>query len=147
MQIVKIIPNSLQDEGTEAWNDAHMQRQLAVTEEERDRALKWIMWLPQGLLHAPRRGGKSGARQYRELLARRFVMWRQRDMLGLVKAWKMATIAAEKRLSKPGAKKAKGDQAMISRAIKLLRRGAISREGQALESKGIVDLENGEIWE
>ena len=34
-------------------------------------------------------------------------------MLGLVKAWKMAAIAAEKRLSKPGALKAKGDKARI----------------------------------
>ena len=68
-------------------------------------------------------------------------------MPGLVKAWKMTSIAAEKRLSKPGAKKAKGDQAKIARAIKLLRRGAISRARQALESKGIGDLENVEIWE
>jgi hypothetical protein len=57
------------------------------------------------MMHAPQRGGKNGARQYREL-ARRFVMWRQRDMLGLVKKWKMA---AEKRLTKAGARKAKGD--------------------------------------
>ena len=68
-------------------------------------------------------------------------------MLGMVKAWKMTAIVAEKRLSKPGAKKAKGDHVMISRAIKLLRRGAISKVRQALESKGIGDLENGEMWE
>ena len=36
---------------------------------------------------------------------------------------------------------------MIARAIKLLRRDAISRVGHALESRGIGDLENGEIWE
>jgi hypothetical protein len=97
MQTVEIIPNSLHDEWTEAWNDAHMHRQSAVTEEERERALKWILWLPQGLLHAPRRGGKGGARQYMEL-ARRFLMWRQRDMLGLVKAWKTAANVAEKKV-------------------------------------------------
>ncbi len=96
MQTVEIIPNSLQEEWTEAWNAAHRLRQAEVTEEERERALKWILWLPQGLLHAPRRGGKNGTRQYMEL-ARRFVMWRQRDMLGLMKAWKMAAIAAEKK--------------------------------------------------
>ncbi len=56
-------------------------------------------------------------------------MWRQRDMLGLVKAWKLAAVAAEKRLSKAEAKKARGDNALIARAIKLLRRGAISRAG------------------
>ncbi len=68
-------------------------------------------------------------------------------MLGLVKALKMATVAAEKRLSKPGEKKAKGDQAKTARAIRLLRRGAISRAGKALESKGIGELDNDEIWD
>ena len=77
-------------------------------------------------------GGGDGARQYTEL-ARKFGMWRQRGMLGLVKAWKMAAVTAEKRLTmKAGARKAKGDQARTARAIKLLRRGAISRAGQTL---------------
>jgi hypothetical protein len=79
-----------------------------MTEEENERALKWILWLPQGLLYAPKRGGKNGTRQYKEL-ARRFIMWRQKDMLGLVKAWKMAAVTAEKRLPKAAARKAKGD--------------------------------------
>jgi hypothetical protein len=135
---VEIIPNSLQEEWTEAWNTVHRMRQAARTDEENERALKWILWLPQGLLHAPQRGGKNGARQYKEL-ARRFVMWRQRDMLGLVKKWKMAAVTTEKRLSKAGTKKAKGDQARVARAIRLLRRSAISRAGAALESKGLGD--------
>ncbi len=70
-----------------------MLRQVANTVEETERALKWIMWLSQALLHAPRRGRKNGARQHMEL-AKRFVLWRQKDMLGLVKAWKLATVAA-----------------------------------------------------
>ena len=74
-------------------------------------------------------------------------MWRQRDMIGLIKAWKMAEVTVEKRLTKAGTRKAKGDQARIARAIKLLRRGAISRAGQALENKGLGDLDNPEIWE
>ncbi len=68
-------------------------------------------------------------------------------MLGLVKAWKMAAVSAEKRLTKAGARKTKGDQARIARAIRLLRRGAISRAGQALERKGLGDLNNPKIWE
>ncbi len=86
----------------------HKVKQAAGTDEEKDRALKWILWLPQGLLHAPQRGGNKGSKKYREL-ARRFVMWRQRDMLALVKSWKLTAIATEKRLSKPTARKAKGD--------------------------------------
>jgi hypothetical protein len=52
---VEVIPNSMQAEWTEAWNTAHMLRQATMTEEENERALKWIPWLPQGLLHAPQR--------------------------------------------------------------------------------------------
>jgi hypothetical protein len=68
-------------------------RDGAETPEARDRALKWILWLPHGLLHATSREGKKGAIQFRDL-AKRFVMWRQRDMLGLVKTWRHATITA-----------------------------------------------------
>ncbi len=119
MHTVEVIPNSLQEEWTEAWNAAHMLRQAANTVEETERTLKWISWLPQGLLHTPQRGGKNGERQYMEL-ARRFVLWRQKDMLGMVKAWKVATVTAEKRISKAGARKAKGDQTRMARAVKLL---------------------------
>ena len=35
----------------------------------------------------------------------------------------------------------------MARAIRLLRRGAISRAGASLESKGLGDLDNPEIWE
>ena len=84
MQTIEYIPNSLQEDWTEAWNSVHMLRQAAVTEEEKDRAMKWILWLPHGLLHAPQRGGSKGNSQYMEQ-ARRFVRWRQRDMLAIVK--------------------------------------------------------------
>jgi len=75
MMIVEFIPNSLQEEWTKAWNDVNMMRDGAETYELRDKALKWIPWLPHGLLHASSRGGKKGARQFKNL-ARRFVMWR-----------------------------------------------------------------------
>ncbi len=67
--------------------------------------------------------------------------------MGLVRAWKEAAKATEKRLTNDGTRKAKGENARIARAIKLLRRGVISRAGQALESKGIGDLTNPDIWE
>ncbi len=116
-----------------------------MTDEERDRALKWILWLPQGLLHASSRGGQKGARQYRDM-ARRFVAWRKRDMTGLLKMWRMAAVTAEKRMTKAKARKAKGENARVERAVQLLRKGAISRAGKALESKGMGDLDDIEVW-
>ena len=46
MHTVEFIPNSLQDEWTGALNTLHRMRDAATNEEERDRALKWIPWLP-----------------------------------------------------------------------------------------------------
>ena len=68
-------------------------------------------------------------------------------MLTTVKARKMTAVSTEKRVTKPRARKAKGGQAKITRAISLLRKGATSMPGHALESKGIEDLEDPEVWE
>jgi hypothetical protein len=56
---VEVIPNSLQVEWTEAWNAVHRMRHAARTYEENEMALKWILWLPQGLLHAPQRARRE----------------------------------------------------------------------------------------
>jgi hypothetical protein len=40
---VEVIPNLLQEEWTQAWNAAHKLRHAALTEEENERALKWIL--------------------------------------------------------------------------------------------------------
>jgi hypothetical protein len=62
MQTMEFFPNSLQEEWTKAWNNGNMMRDGAETNEKRDMALKWILWLPHGLLHASSRGGKKGSR-------------------------------------------------------------------------------------
>ena len=64
-----------------------------------------------------------------------------------MKAWRQTLIAAEKRITKAKARKEKGDMARISRAVRLIRRGAISRACKALESKGLGDLAGSKIWE
>ena len=58
----------------------------------------------------------------------------------------MVAITAEKRMTKAKARKAKRGNARIERAVRLLRKGAISRAGKALESKGPGDLDDLEIW-
>ena len=67
MQTMEFIPNSLHNEWTGAWNTVHMMRDAAANEDESDRALKWILWLPQSLLHASIIGGQKGAKQYKDL--------------------------------------------------------------------------------
>jgi len=41
-------------------------------------------------------------------------MWRQRDMMELIKAWRQTTISAKKRMEKARARKEKGERARIS---------------------------------
>ena len=43
MHTVELIPNSLQDEWTKAWNDVSKMRDGAKTQEIRDRAPTWIL--------------------------------------------------------------------------------------------------------
>jgi hypothetical protein len=57
------------------------------------RALKWIVWIPRGLLHAPRIG-KNRTRQDTELV-RTFVMIRLRGMVGLRKMCKQVAVMAQ----------------------------------------------------
>ncbi len=60
-------------------------------------------------------------------------------MSGLMRIWKMVAIKAEKLLSKAHARTARDDQALEARAIRLLRKGAISRAGKTIESDGLGD--------
>ena len=64
-----------------------------------------------------------------------------------MKAWRQASIATEKRMEQAKARKEKGDRASIIRTVRLIRRGAISRAGKPMESKGLGDLAYGIIWE
>jgi hypothetical protein len=55
-------------------------------------------------------------------MARRFVAWKKRDMKGLLKIWRMAAVTAEKRMTKAKARKARGGNARVERAVRLLRK-------------------------
>ena len=66
-------------------------------------------------------------------------------MEGLIKLWQQAGIKAANMLSNGGATNRKGDRAMIVRAMRLLRKGAISRAARAMERKGLGDLSDPDI--
>ena len=78
-------------------------------------------------------------------MARRFVMCRKRNMKGLIKIWQAAAIKARIRLTKREERQHKVDRARMDRAIRLLRKGAISRAWKSLESKGLGNLRSPEI--
>jgi len=72
-------------------------------------------------------------------------MWRHRDMEGLIKIWQAADIKARNILTKRGEREQKGDRAKIDKAMRFLRKRAISRVGKTLKSKGLGDLRDPEI--
>jgi hypothetical protein len=61
-------------------------------------------------------------------------------MAGLIKIWGQASIKAQNRLSNMEARANKGDKSRVDRAMRLLRKGAISRGAKAMESKGHIVL-------
>jgi len=67
-------------------------------------------------------------------------------MMGVIKVWKRAVVAAKKIISKAKARKERGKKSRIERAIRLLRHGAISRAGNALETMGLGDFEDPHVW-
>ena len=131
-----VFPNSLHEECTSAWNIVSDMRTNAQNEKESERALKLMLWLPHGLLHEHTQGGKNGNKRFREM-ARRFSLWRQRDISGLMKGWKLEALKADRTLSKVEVKKERNDMGRIDRALRLIRKGAISWARKALESMGL----------
>jgi hypothetical protein len=144
MRTQEFIPNSLHEEWTTAWNVVRDLLINARTEEESEYASKWLLWLLHGLLHETMRCGKNGNMQFREM-ARRFSMWRQRDMRGIFKVWKLAALKAERRISKAKARQIRTDMGRIDRALRLLRKGTILRAGKTLESKGLGGQSDREV--
>jgi hypothetical protein len=59
----------------------------------------------------------------------------------------MAAVRAANKMTKAKARKEKGEKANIDKAARLLRKGAISRAGKALESKGLGNMDDPDIWD
>jgi hypothetical protein len=66
-------------------------------------------------------------------------------MEGLIRTWQQAGIKANKRLSKSEARVHKSDKARIDRAMRMLRKGAVSRAAKAMESNGLGDLSDPDL--
>jgi len=67
-------------------------------------------------------------------------MWRHRDMAKLIEKWKRAASASKSKLSRRSEKTGTNNDKRVTRAIRLIKCGAISRVGRAMESKGLGDL-------
>ena len=59
----------------------------------------------------------------------------------------MAAVKTANIMTKAKARKDKGEKIRIDKAVRLLKKGAISRAGKALESKGLGNMDGLDIWD
>ena len=85
IQAIEFILYGMQEKWTDAWNFVHKCRESGVTQKGKDKAVKWLLWLPHGLLHSLARGGEVGLSQCRDL-ANILVLWIQIDMAEIIRS-------------------------------------------------------------
>ena len=90
---VQDVPGDFQMIWTQAWAVVLRREAEAETSLAKERALKWLCFLSQGLLRTPRRGAKAG----RGAIAKRFRAVVQGDWGSLVTMWQSDVARAEER--------------------------------------------------
>eukprot|EP00973_Karenia_brevis_P007417 1003315-Karenia_brevis.AAC.1 len=94
----------------------------ASTDEELNRALKWLLALHDILLRLPPRGGRRG----RGILSHRFAAWADGNLAMLVHWWVRDRASAHRRLRPRTADTARED-VDVRRALHFMSEGDISR--------------------
>lgn len=90
---VQDVPGPYQAAWTMAWATVLQREVAAETDLAKERALKWICFLSQGLLRTPRRGSRAG----RGAVAQRFRAVVQGDWGSLVTMWRSDVVRMEER--------------------------------------------------
>ena len=135
------VPGALQPGWAEAVRDVYARFEEAGTAGERDRALKWILALPQLLLRrSVKRGGKRA--QGHAEVERRFYLMAQRELGELLTTWRSDVARARARR---GGGKTEPRDSMLDRAVRMISEGEIARGVRLLLSKGLGDLTDDRI--
>ena len=129
-----------------AWGEVLRRIQSAEGERELDRALMWLLFLPQALLRQPKRGGKSG----RGIINQRFnVLATEKDWGKLVCMWEEAgRLAEEEKVRRNRQKGANGKERSQEEELDIKRRqvlslfskGQVSRGVGRINSLGVADI-------
>ena len=123
-----------------AWSFILEKIQTAATSKELDRALMWLLFLPQGLLRQPKRGGKSG----RNLTAQRFNSLVKGDWGKLVTLWERDKMISQesKRIlkSKNGVQKKDNLEVKTKNAVSFISQGKVSKAASRINSFGVANI-------
>ena len=99
--------------------------QVAESEEDLDRALKWLSFLPQALLRKARQGGKSG----RDNIACRFNCLTRGDWGRLAGLWEvyMKRADEDEQVRSVFYRRHSGEEIKRKKAVKFISEGQISK--------------------
>ena len=121
-----------------AWGEVLARWEGAETEQETNRALMWLGFLPQALLRKPTRGGRAGRRE----VAKRFLCINQGEWGNLVTFWcKDSEHYARFRDRRQGRRGELWQQTAKLRktVLGLLHRGQVSKAANRIVSHGIAN--------
>ena len=128
-----------------AWVTVLQRWSLAVDDEEIDRALKWILFLPQCLLRRPRRGGKKG----RSAVAARFAALTAGDWGYLVKQWqgdmRYDEERTERRRRRGEGDERKEQEKVRKQVLSLMADGQVGRALSRVTSYGAASAKDSEV--
>ena len=127
-RVLEDVPAQHRSGWTWAWSYVLERILNAGTNLELNRALMWLLFLPQAFLRQPKRGGKLG----RGLTAQRFNCLAQGDWGQLVTIWEKDKMIAEEKRSfqrSRGSNRKDLPEMKTKSVVHLISQGQVSREG------------------
>ena len=136
-----------------AWSMGEIFTKINEAEEGKDldRALMWLLFLPQALCRKPRKGGSQG----RGFINKRFNALTERKWGELVRLWEDDMAWEEDKRSKRrpkvvdnrGEKQEAEDEKKKQQVLKLLSKGQIHRAVNRIKSFGVADISDPRVRE
>ena len=134
-------PAQHQEAFVSAWEEILNRLEGALNEEEMDRALMWLLFIPQ-LLRKPTRGSRAGRGQ----VAKRFRALQQGDWGSLVEMHQTDLLRLQARRGDGCARRIESEEEKLARvsreAVSLISRGHVSKAVRRLLSHGVASTDD-----
>ena len=137
------VPEEHEEVYIQAWETVLERYHLAATSEDRDMALMWRMFLAQGLLRRPSRGGRAGRGQ----VAKRFRCLQRGDWGSLVELWEQdrTALGTARDLNRREESEEEKDARVAKESLSFISDGQIRMAARRLRSDGVADSRDEEV--
>ena len=145
-KVMEDIPCQHKSIWTWAWSYVLERILNAINPCDLNRALMWLLFLPQALLRQPKRGGKSG----RNLTAQRFNLLVNGDWGQLVTLWEKDKIVAQEKkrfLREKTVLKDNNLDLKTRNAVNLISQGQVSKAAKRINSHGVADTDDQRVMQ